>query len=87
MQNDPNLQDIAQDFTLDMFSVEGIALWRVLKYWGPHKHLSQSDTYMKSYVPQNCLKIIRDVEKHDLLTDGFVHNQVINFVLTPVLNS
>ena len=30
---------------------------------------------------QNCLKIIRDVEKHDPLTDGFVHDQLMKFCM------
>ena len=30
---------------------------------------------------QNCLKIIRDVEKHDPLTDGFVHIQLMKFFM------
>ena len=38
-----------------------------------------TDTYIKEYVSQNCLKIIRDVEKHDPLTDGFVHFQLMKF--------
>ena len=38
-----------------------------------------TDTYIKEYVAQNCLKIIRDAEKHDPLTDGFAHFQLIIF--------
>ncbi len=30
---------------------------------------------------QNCLTIIRDVEKHDPLTDGFVHIQLMKFCM------
>ena len=68
----PNLQDIQQDFTQDMFTVEDI------------KSLGTplvTDTYIKSYVTQNCLKIITDVEKHDPLTDGFVHNHLMKFCM------
>ncbi len=61
LQNDPSLQDIEQDFTLNVFAVEGI------KVLGTPLG---TDTYIKTYVTQNCLKIIRDVEKHDLLTEA-----------------
>ena len=40
-----------------------------------------TDTYIKAYMAQNCLKIIRDVEKHDPLTDGFVHNQLMKLCM------
>ena len=30
---------------------------------------------------QNCIKIVRDVEKHDHLTDGFVHDQLMKFCM------
>ena len=33
------------------------------------------DTYIKSYVVQNCIMIMRGVEKHDPLSDGFIHFQ------------
>jgi hypothetical protein len=32
---------------------------------------------IKSYVTQNYIKIIRDVEKYDPLSDGFVHFQLV----------
>ena len=70
LQNDPSLQDIAQDFTPNMFSVQGIEVLGTP---------IDTDTYIKTYVTQNCLKIIRDTEKDDPLTDGFVHHQLMNF--------
>ena len=70
LQNDPNLQDIAHDFTLNMFSVQGIEVLGTP---------IGTDTYIKEYVAQNCLKIIRDAEKHDPLTDGFAHFQLLKF--------
>ena len=68
LQNDPNLQDIYQDFIPDMFSVEGIEVLGTP---------IDTDTYIKTYVTQNCLKI----KKHDPLTDGFVHNQLMKFCM------
>ena len=53
LQNDPSLQDIAHDFTLNMFSVQGIEVLGTP---------TDTDTYIKEYVSQNCLKIIRDEE-------------------------
>ena len=55
LQNDPDLQDIEHDFTPDMFTVGGIEVVGTPL---------DTDTYIKTYVTQNCLKIIRDVEKH-----------------------
>ncbi len=41
-----------------------------------------TDIYIKEYVTQNGIKITRDVEKHDHLTDGFVNNvQDIKFCM------
>ncbi len=58
LQNDPSLQDIAQDFTLNMFFVQGIEVLGTP---------IGTDTYIKEYVAQNCIKITRDVDKHDHL--------------------
>ena len=38
-----------------------------------------TDIFIKDYVQNNCLKIINDAVKHDPLTDGFVHFQLIKF--------
>ena len=70
LQNDPSLQDIVHDFTFNMFSVEGIEILGTP---------IDTDTYIKEYVKQNCLKIIKDTVKHDPLTDGFVHFQLMKF--------
>ena len=70
LQNDPSLQGIAHDFTSNMFSVEGIEILGTPLC---------TDIYIKNYVQNNCLKIINDVGKHDPLTDGFVHFQLIKF--------
>ena len=48
------------------------------------------DTYIKDYVAQNCLKIIRNVDKHVHRTDGFVHNQLLKFCMntcTPYMSA
>jgi hypothetical protein len=70
LQNDPNLQDITYDFTFNMLSVEGIEILGTP---------IGTDIYIKEYTQKNCLKIINDAVKHDPLTDGFVHFQLIKF--------
>ena len=42
---------------------------RVLKYY----------RFIKSFVVQNCLKIMVDIGKHEPLTDGFVHFQMLKY--------
>ncbi len=36
-----------------------------------------TDAYIKDFVAQNCIKIMRDVEKLEPLTDGFTHFQLV----------
>jgi hypothetical protein len=36
-----------------------------------------TDVYVRDFVAQNCIKITRDVEKLEPLTDGFTHFQLI----------
>ena len=36
-----------------------------------------TDVYVRNFVTQNCIKITRDVEKFEPLTDGFIHFQLI----------
>jgi hypothetical protein len=36
-----------------------------------------TDSYIRNFVAQNCLKIVRDIEKLEPLTDGFTHFQLI----------
>ena len=72
LQNDPSLQGIAHDFTFNMFSVEDIEILGTP---------IGTDIYIKNFVQNNCLKIINDVVKHDPLTDGFVHFQLIKFCM------
>jgi hypothetical protein len=67
LQNDPDLQGIANDFTPEMFTVQGILLGTPLV----------TDVYIRNFVAQNCVKITRDVEKLELLTDGFTHFQLV----------
>ena len=56
---DPDLQEIDQDFTLDMFSeVLGVPV-------GTDIYI-----YMKTFVSENCLKIMTYIVKHGSLTDG-----------------
>ena len=40
-----------------------------------------TDTYIKEYVTQNCVRKVRNVEKHHHLTDGFVHFQFVKFCM------
>jgi hypothetical protein len=58
------------DFTFNMFSVKGIEILGTP---------IGTEIYIKEYVHHNCLKIIKDEDKHDPLTDGFVHFQVMKF--------
>ena len=51
-----------------MFTVEGIVVLGIPL---------GTEGYIKNFVAQNCLKIIRDVEKLEPLTDGFTHFQLI----------
>jgi hypothetical protein len=51
-ENDPDLQGIANDFTPEMFTVQGI------KVLGTPLGI---DIYIRDFVAQNCLKITRDV--------------------------
>ncbi len=36
-----------------------------------------SNAYIKDFVAQNCIKIMRDVDKLKPLTDGFTHFQLV----------
>jgi hypothetical protein len=39
-----------------------------------------TDVYIRHFVAQNCMKIIRDVEKIEPLTDALAHFQMTNSV-------
>ena len=54
LENDPDLQGIANDFTSEMFSVQ------VVEVLGTPLG---TDVYIMDFVTQKCIKIIRDVEK------------------------
>ena len=68
LQNDPDLQTIVNDFTPEMFTVQ------VIEVLGTPL---DTDVYVRDFVTQNCIKIIRDVEKFEPLTDGFTNFQMI----------
>jgi hypothetical protein len=68
VQNDPDLQGIANDFPQEMFTVQGIEVLGTPL---------GTDVYVKNFVAQNCIKITRNVEKLEPLTDGFIHFQLI----------
>jgi hypothetical protein len=53
-QNDPDLQSIPNDFTPDMFTTTGIEVLGTP---------IGTDDYIKDFVPQNSIKIMKDVEK------------------------
>ena len=36
-----------------------------------------TDVYIRDFVDQNCIKIMRDVEKFEPLTDDFTHFQLV----------
>ena len=71
LQNDPDLQGIANDFTPEMFSVQGIEVLGTPL---------GTDVDIRDFVAQNC-KIIRDVKKIEPLTDGLAHFQMTKFCL------
>jgi hypothetical protein len=72
LRTDPDLQGIANDFTPEMFTVEGIEVLGTPL---------DTEDYIKNFVDQNCIKIIRDVEKLEPLTDGFTHCQLIQKIM------
>jgi hypothetical protein len=68
LQTDPDLQGIANDFTPEMFTVKDIEVLGTPL---------GTDVYIRDFVAQNCIKIMRDVEKLEPLTDGFTHFQLV----------
>jgi hypothetical protein len=68
LQNDPDLQTIVNDFTPEMFTVQ------VIEVLGTPL---DTDVYVRDFVAQNCIKITRDVEKLEHLTDDFTHFHLI----------
>ncbi len=72
LQDDPDLQGIANDFTSEMFSVQGIEVLGTPL---------GTDVYIRDFVAQNCIKITKDVEKIEPLTDGLAHFQMTKFCL------
>ena len=72
LDNDPDLQEIDNDFTLDMFKDEGIEVL------GTPVGI---DRYIKTHVVQNCLRIMTDIAKHEPLDDGLVHFQLLKYCM------
>jgi hypothetical protein len=68
LQNDPDLQNIANDFSPDMFTTMGIEVLGTPV---------GTDEYIKNFVAQNSIKIMKDVEKLEPLTDAFTHFQLV----------
>jgi hypothetical protein len=68
LQTDPDLQGIANDFTPEIFTVTGIEVLGTP---------IGSNAYIKDFVAQNCIKIMRDVGKLEPMTDGFTHFQLV----------
>ena len=68
LQTDPDLQVIANDFTPEMFTSTGIEVLGTP---------IGTDDYIKDFVAQNCVKIMRDVDKLESLTDGFTYFQLV----------
>ena len=68
LQTDPDLQDITNDFTPDMFTTTGIeVLGTPIGF----------DDYIKDFVTENSIKIMKDLDKVEPLTDGFTHFQLV----------
>ena len=72
LQNDPDLQGITNDFTPDMFSVQ------VIEVLGTPLG---TDIYIKDFVDHNCVKMARNVEKLEPITDVFVFHQLVKFCM------
>jgi hypothetical protein len=72
LQNDPDFQGIANDFTPDMFSVQ------VIEVLGTP---SDKDSYTKDFVSQNCVNIVRNVENLEPITDVFVFFQLVTYCM------
>ncbi len=68
LQNDPDLQGIANNFTPEMFTEQDIEVLGTPL---------GTDVYVRDFVAQNCIMITRDVENLEPLTDGFTHFQMI----------
>jgi hypothetical protein len=69
LQTDPDLQVIVNGFTPEMFMTTGIEVLGTPVV---------TDTYIKDFVTQNSINIMRDVEKLEPLTDGFTHFQLVH---------
>jgi hypothetical protein len=72
LQNDPDLHSIANDFTPDMFTTTGIEVLGTP---------IGTDEYIKDFVVQNNIKIMKDVEKLEPLTDAFTHFQLVKMTM------
>jgi hypothetical protein len=59
---------MVNDFTPEMFTVEGIEVLGTPVV---------TEGYIKNFVSQNCVKIMRDTENLEPLTDVFTHFQLI----------
>jgi hypothetical protein len=69
LQSDPDLQVIANDFIPEkMITVQGIEVMGTPLV---------TDFYVRNFCSQNCIKITRDVEMLEPLTDFFTHFQLI----------
>ena len=72
LHNDPDLQNIVNDFSPEMFTTTGIEVLGTP---------IGTDDYIKNFVAENCIKImkdqVKDVEKLEPLTDAFTHFQLI----------
>ena len=67
-EEQPRLQGIAYDSNPEMFKVTGIEVLGTP---------IGTDAYIQDFVAQNSIKIMRDVEKLEPLTDGFTHFQLV----------
>jgi hypothetical protein len=58
LHNDPDLQHIVNDFSPEMFTTTGIEVLGTP---------IDTDDYIKNFVAENCIKIMKDVENRSLL--------------------
>ena len=69
---------MAKEFTAEMFTVEDIEVLGTP---------IGTDSYIRNFLTQNCLKIVRDIEKLEPLTDGFTHSAQHRHVDTAIVNA
>jgi hypothetical protein len=66
----PTLTHLRAEIALDSFCPKGFV--------GIGVHIG-TDTFVRNFVAKTCRNIIDDVEKLDVIQDGFIHYQLVRF--------